>query len=103
MLHTQLCNTYSEANRHVSPRRIDVILKGNFGWARPMLVRPWVENVDMDGRNKPCCHKRFMLKQNFGWAGRPWIDRINRCRNEKVIVKGNFGWLKPMWADPWGG
>ncbi|KAH3813435.1 hypothetical protein DPMN_141892 [Dreissena polymorpha] len=41
-------------------------IKGNFGWARPML------------------------------AGRPRVGtgamHMNRCRNEHVILKGNFGY-----------
>ncbi|KAH3866390.1 hypothetical protein DPMN_029453 [Dreissena polymorpha] len=62
------------ASRRGSPRRIDVILKGNFGWARPMLVGPW---------------DRVVIR-----------DEVNRCRNEEVIVKGNFGWVWLMWAGP---
>ncbi|KAH3775453.1 hypothetical protein DPMN_176855 [Dreissena polymorpha] len=57
----------------------EIIVKGNFGWARPM------------------------------WAGRLRINHIvirkvqyqfevNRCKNEKIIVKGNFWWAWPMLA-----
>ncbi|KAH3805986.1 hypothetical protein DPMN_134296 [Dreissena polymorpha] len=100
------------------PPRIDVILKGNFGWARPMLLKSINEEV--------------MFKHHFGWAWPMWggapqveIDRIvirkvqyqlevNRCRNEEVIcglcgrgpgidheevmLKQNFGWAWSKWA-----
>ncbi|KAH3888934.1 hypothetical protein DPMN_012979 [Dreissena polymorpha] len=61
----------------------EIIVKGNFGWARPMWAgRPRVGNGAM--------HK---VQYQF---------EVNRCRNEEIIVKGNFGWAWPMWAGcPW--
>ncbi|KAH3738990.1 hypothetical protein DPMN_045634 [Dreissena polymorpha] len=48
-----------------------------------------------------CRNEEIIVKGNFGWAGRPRIDRIairkvqyqfkvNRCRNEEIIVKLQF-------------
>ncbi|KAH3696776.1 hypothetical protein DPMN_084253 [Dreissena polymorpha] len=63
--------------------RIEVLLKGIFGWARPMLVGP---------RDRPCCHKRFMSKQNFGWAWSMWArrHRVGNGARHKVQYKLEF-------------
>ncbi|KAH3718976.1 hypothetical protein DPMN_061804 [Dreissena polymorpha] len=54
-------------------RNEEVIVKGNFGWARSM------------------------------WAGAPqdvqYQFEVNGCRNEEVIVKDNFRWVWSMWAE----
>ncbi|KAH3773991.1 hypothetical protein DPMN_175362 [Dreissena polymorpha] len=56
-------------------RNVEIIVKGNIGWAWPMWAWPM-------------------------WAGRPRIDRIVIMNR----LKGNFGWAWPMWACPmWAG
>ncbi|KAH3805378.1 hypothetical protein DPMN_133681 [Dreissena polymorpha] len=84
--------TKYDRDRLVSPRRKDVKLKGNFGWARPILI------------NRIVVRDEVMLKQNFGWAWSLWAGapgliygivirdvqyqfEVNRCRNEEVYVK----------------
>ncbi|KAH3710065.1 hypothetical protein DPMN_069531 [Dreissena polymorpha] len=85
--------------RRVSPRRMDVIIKGNFGWARPMLVGPRDRVVirDVPLVMGPCIVEinRIVIRKV------QYQLEVNRCRNEEVIVKGNFGWVWPMWAGPW--
>ncbi|KAH3882579.1 hypothetical protein DPMN_006521 [Dreissena polymorpha] len=47
-----------------------------------------------------CRNEEIIVKCNFGWAGRPRINRIviREVQNEEIIVKGNFEWARPMWA-----
>ncbi|KAH3711650.1 hypothetical protein DPMN_071321 [Dreissena polymorpha] len=60
-------------------RNEEIIVKGNFGWARPMWAgQPRVGNGAM--------HK---VQYQF---------EVNRCRDEEIIVKGNFGRAWPMLA-----
>ncbi|KAH3849848.1 hypothetical protein DPMN_092252 [Dreissena polymorpha] len=84
----------SSARPPLSPRRIDVILKGNFGWARSMLIDRFVI------RDVHYVKTVFFWLAWSMWAGRPRIDRIvirevqyqlevNRCRNEEVYFKGS--------------
>ncbi|KAH3883501.1 hypothetical protein DPMN_007458 [Dreissena polymorpha] len=97
-------------------QNVEIIGKGNFGWACFMWWWPIM------GRGGPRLRLMVLLREvqyqleenrlKDNLAGRPRvvdIDRIvirdvqyqfevNRCRNEEIIVKGNFGWSWPMWA-----
>ncbi|KAH3734702.1 hypothetical protein DPMN_041146 [Dreissena polymorpha] len=94
-------------------RNEEIIVKGNFGWARPMWAgRPRIDlivirEVQYQFEVKRCRNKEIIVKSKFEWpqpmwAGCPRVGNgsmhMHRCRNEEIIVKGNFGWAWPMWA-----
>ncbi|KAH3811980.1 hypothetical protein DPMN_140399 [Dreissena polymorpha] len=78
----------------------DVILKGNLGWARPMLVGPRIVRIVIEmrglcGRGAP------------GLVMVPCIVDIDRIVIRELQfqkkMKGNHGWVWPRFAGPCGG
>ncbi|KAH3811402.1 hypothetical protein DPMN_139812 [Dreissena polymorpha] len=102
-------------------RNEEIIVKGNFGWARPMWAgRPRIDRIVIREVQYQFEVNLKAILNGCGLCGRvapglvmgscivevdcivlkevQYQFEVYRCRNEEIIVKGNFGWAWPMWA-----